>query len=99
VSPAPRRFFERDVRVLGAGRLTVALTAAVTDPAVLGLLGRLGYRAGTAIGRLPGTVDQVVDSTDVLSAVDRARVAPLVGLLPAGDPREESVGLRPLEGP
>ena len=99
VSPAPRRFHERDVRVLGAGRLTVALTAAVTDPAVLGLLGRLGYRAGTAIGRLPGTVDQVVDSTDVLSAVDRARVAPLVGLLPAGDPREEGVGLRPLEGP
>lgn len=80
VEPAPRRFYERDIRVLGAGRLTTALTAAVTDPAVLRLLERLGCRAGTTIGRLAGTIDQAVDSTDILSGVDRARVAPLLGL-------------------
>jgi hypothetical protein len=99
VSPQPRPFHDRDVRVLGAARLTGALTAAVTDPEVLGLLRRLGSRGGTTIGRLPGTIDQVVDSTEILSAVDRARVAPLVGLSPLGDPGEESVGLRPLERP
>jgi hypothetical protein len=79
VDPAPRRFFDRDIRVLAASRLTVALTSAVTDPAVLELLGRLGYRAGTDIGRLVGTIDQAVDSTDILSNVDRARLAPLLG--------------------
>jgi hypothetical protein len=75
VEPAPRRFYDRDIRVLGAGRLTDALTAAVADPAVLGLLDRLGRR-------LVGAIDQVVDSTDVLSAVDRERVAPLLGVDP-----------------
>ena len=73
VEPAARRFFERDIRVLGAGRLTQALTAAVRDPAVVGLLDRLGRRP-------VGTIDQVVDSTDVLSNVDRERVAPLLGV-------------------
>lgn len=72
VEPAPRRFFDRDIRVLGAGRLTQALTAAVTDPAVLGVLDKLG--------RSVGTIDQVVDSTDVLSSVVRPRVAPLLGV-------------------
>ncbi len=75
VEPAPRRFYDRDIRVLGAGRLTDALTAAVADPAVLGLLDRLGRR-------LVGAIDQVVDSTDVLSAVDREGVAPLLGVHP-----------------
>jgi hypothetical protein len=80
VEPAPRRFYERDIRVLGAGRLTRALTAAVTDPAVVDLLNRLGRRADKAIGRLVGTIDQAVDSTDILSSVDRERVAPLLGI-------------------
>ncbi len=32
VDPAPRRFHSRDIRVLGAGRLTRALTDAISDP-------------------------------------------------------------------
>jgi hypothetical protein len=80
VGVEPRPFFERDIRVLGAGRLTTALAAAVTDPAVRGLLASFGYRDRTVIGRLPGTIDQAVDSTDILTGVDRKRVAPLIGV-------------------
>lgn len=80
VDPAPRRFHDRDIRVLGAERLTVALTAAITDPQLRDLLDRVGLRHGT-VGVLPGTVDQAADSTDVLSSPARfRRAAPLLGL-------------------
>ncbi|GIJ65529.1 DUF4037 domain-containing protein [Virgisporangium ochraceum] len=71
VEATPRPFHDRDIRVLGAGRLTGALAAAITDPDVRALL-----------ARPVGTVDQAVDSTDILSAVNRERVAPLLGVRP-----------------
>jgi hypothetical protein len=81
VDPGPRRFHDRDIRVLGADRFTVALTAAITDPAVRALLERLGTRRGEPVGALPGTIDQAADSTDVLSHPARCRAAaPMLGL-------------------
>jgi hypothetical protein len=82
VDPAPRRFHERDLRVVGAERFTEALTAAVTDPEVDDLLARLATRGGDAtVGALPGAIDQAVDSVDVLSHPARCRAAaPLLGL-------------------
>ena len=80
LDPAPRRFHTRDIRVLDAERFTVALTAEITDPVLGGVLARLGVRRGT-VPRLPGTIDQASDSTDVLTAPARFRTAaPLLGL-------------------
>lgn len=81
VDPAPRRFHERNIRVVGAERFTEALTAAVTDPEVRALLARLGQRAGATVAALPGAIDQAIDSVDVLSHPARCRAAaPLLGL-------------------
>lgn len=60
VEPTVRLFFDRPFRVLGADRFGTALWGSITDPAVLLLAPHLG------------SVDQFVDSTDVLSAADRA---------------------------
>jgi hypothetical protein len=73
--PAPRQFHDRDIRVLGAERFTVALTASITDPEVRALLRRLGVRYDAPVPRLPGTIDQAVDSTDVLADPARCRAA------------------------
>ena len=79
VDPAPRQFYARDIRVVGGDRFTVALTAAITDDEVVALLDRLGHRAGggagATVGMLPGTIDQAVDSTDVLCHPARCRAA------------------------
>ncbi len=81
VDPAPRPYYTRDIRVLGADRLTVALTAAVTDPRVRALIDGLGGRRGGPIAKLPGTIDQVTDSTEILGdPARRRRAAPLLGL-------------------
>jgi hypothetical protein len=81
LDPAPRRFHTRDIRVVGAERYTVALAASITDPQVGALLGRLGHRRGGPLGSFPGTIDQAVDSTDVLARPDRCRAAgPMLGL-------------------
>jgi hypothetical protein len=69
VGAAPRQFYDRDVRVVGAEEFTVALTAEITDPV---LRDRLGRRHGR-IPRLPGTIDQAIDSADVLTNPDRFR--------------------------
>jgi hypothetical protein len=80
VDPAPRQFYERDITVLGAERFTVALAEEITDPVLRGLADRLGLRHGH-IPRLPGTVDQAVDSTDALAIPERFRkAAPLLGI-------------------
>ena len=60
LDPAVRRFHDRPAMVLGAGRFADACLATVTDPLLRGL-------------PLVGSVDQVADSTDVLSDVNRAR--------------------------
>jgi len=79
VDPAPRPFYTRDIQVVGAERFTVSLTAAIADPAVRALVEDLGERQG--VGRLPGAIDQAVDSTDVLTEPARCRAAaPLLGL-------------------
>jgi hypothetical protein len=60
VDPTARPFHTRPFRVLGAGRFAEACRAALTDPVLAGL---------------PpiGSVDQVVDSTPVLSNIATAR--------------------------
>ena len=79
VDPGPRRFHTRDIRVVDAAGFTVNLAAAITDPPVRALVDRLGQRQG--IGRLPGAIDQAVDSTDVLTHPARCRAAAaLLGL-------------------
>jgi Domain of unknown function (DUF4037) len=72
VNAAPRQFYDRDVRVVGAEEFTVALTAEITDPVLRDLIDRLGRRHGR-IPRLPGTIDQAIDSADVLTNPDRFR--------------------------
>lgn len=85
VDPHPRPFHTRDIRVLGADRLVPALTSAVEDPEVRALLGRLGGRHGGPVGTLPGTIDQSVDSTEILMDPARCRqAAAMLGLRPPG---------------
>lgn len=62
VDPTTRPYHSRPFQVLHAERFTAALTARITDP---------------AISSLPtiGTVDQFIDSTDVLSQPEPARAA------------------------
>jgi hypothetical protein len=80
LDPAPRQFYNRDIRVLAAERYTIALTAEITDPALRAVLKRVGLRHGT-IPRLPGTIDQAVDSTDLLGDPSFFRAAaPVLGL-------------------
>jgi hypothetical protein len=82
VDPTPRPFHTRDIRVIGAERFTVALTETVTDAQLRAVLARLGYRRGGTVGMLPGTIDQAVDSTDVLTHPDRCRAtASALGLI------------------
>lgn len=82
VDPAPRRFHDRDIRVVDAGRVTLALTAAITDPDVVRVVAAQGPRPGRDLGRLAGTVDQAVDCTDILCdhARRRAVTPALLGL-------------------
>lgn len=70
---------------MGARTNALGLAAEITDPVLRDLIDRLGLRHGT-IPRLPGTIDQAVDSTDVLSDPERFRAAgPLLGLPPGND--------------
>ncbi len=80
VDPSPRRFHDRDVRVLGASRLVESLAASVTDPDVRALIDGLGGRLdGTH--RLPGSLDQAMDCVDVLTNPRlRRHAGPALGL-------------------
>ena len=68
----------------GAGRGAVHRGAVRADhrPAAAGAAGSTGRRRDEPVGRLPGTIDQAVDSTDVLTDPDRFRAAaaPMLGL-------------------
>ncbi len=81
VDPSPRRFHTGDIQVLGAQRLTRALTDAISDPQLRALLTRLGHRPDGPLGHLPGAIDQAVDSVEVLTQPNRRRdYAPVLGL-------------------
>jgi hypothetical protein len=58
VEPTSRRYFSRPFTVIGADRFADACRAALTDPELASL-------------PLLGSVDQCVDSTDVLSHPER----------------------------
>lgn len=73
VDPAPHQFHDRDIRVTGSEGFATALASSITDPHVLAILAHQGRRSGAELGRLTGAVDQFVDSTDVLSDIDRCR--------------------------
>ncbi|HEU4422506.1 MAG TPA: DUF4037 domain-containing protein [Pilimelia sp.] len=61
IEPTVRPFHDRPFRVLAADRFAAATSRAITDPQV------------SALPPYIGGVDQFADSTDVLSAADRAR--------------------------
>jgi Domain of unknown function (DUF4037) len=87
LDPAPRQFYTRDIRVLHAERYTVALAAEITDPELRAVIDHFGVRHGT-VPRLPGTVDQALDSTDLLGDPVLFRAAaPLLGLPDVSRPR------------
>ncbi|MEU8615517.1 hypothetical protein AB0C29_46795, partial [Actinoplanes sp. NPDC048791] len=59
----------------------------ITEPEVRALVDRLGGLRGGPIGTLPGTIDQVTDSTEILGdPARRRRAGPLLGL--TGHPDE-----------
>ncbi len=81
VDPAPRRFYSRDIQVVGGQRLTRTLTDAISDPLLRALLARLGNRPDGPLGQLPGAIDQAVDSVEILTRPSRRRdYAPILGL-------------------
>jgi Domain of unknown function (DUF4037) len=75
VDPTPRQFHTRTIQVLDAARFTRALTDAITDPPVRALLTRLGRRGDGTVQRLPGTIDQAIDSVDILTDPARCRAS------------------------
>jgi len=82
VDPDPRQFFDRDIRVSAAARLVVTLVDSLTDPALRRLVDGLGGRMD-AMPRLPGSLDQAIDSVDVLTNLALRRAAgPTLGLPP-----------------
>jgi Domain of unknown function (DUF4037) len=78
LAPERRQFYERDFRVMGADRVVIALTDAITDPEVRACVDAAGRRDG--VPALAGTVDQFVDSTDVLE--NPARCTAVTAALP-----------------
>ncbi len=82
VDPDPGQFFDRDIRVSAAARLVVALVDSLTDPGLRRLVASLGGRLD-AMHRLPGGLDQAIDSVDVLTNLALRRAAgPTLGLPP-----------------
>ncbi len=67
--------------MLGAQRLTRALTDAISDPRLRTLLTRLGHRPDGPLGHFPGAIDQAIDSVEILTQPSRRRgYAPMLGL-------------------
>lgn len=66
VDPRPTRFFTRDIMISRAADAVAELVRAITDPEVRALIEGFGGRLD-GLHRLPGTIDQAVDSVDVLT--------------------------------
>lgn len=82
VDPRSTQFFDRDIRVSRAAEVVTALAGAITDQELLALIDGLGGRLD-GLHRLPGTIDQAVDSVDVLTNPRLRRAAgPILGLPP-----------------
>ena len=80
VDPSTRQFFDRDIRVGAGARLVATLAAAISDLEVRELIADLGGRLD-GMHRLPGAVDQAVDSVDVLTNPRlRQSAGPMLGL-------------------
>jgi len=78
--PTTRPFYTRDIQVLSSERFTEALAIAVTDPPLRALIDDASRRADGVL-TVRGTIDQVVDSVDVLDNPARCRAsAPALGL-------------------
>jgi hypothetical protein len=73
IEPARRQFYDRDIRIVGAGPVAIALAGAIADPTVSALVDAYGRNDG--VPRWPGAVDQFIDSTDVLTNRARCRAA------------------------
>ncbi len=77
VSPEPVEFWDRDIWTIGGDRWTQALTRAIRSPGVRDYVDGFGTREGdNGIGpvpRLPGAIDQISDSVDVLTHVGTRR--------------------------
>ncbi len=79
------QFFDRDIQVSAAEHLVTALVGSVTDPRVRQLIDGLGGRLD-GMPALPGSLDQAVDSVDILTSSRRRRGAgPVLGLSTGGD--------------
>jgi hypothetical protein len=71
VEPTRRQFWSRDIQVIDADRAVTALCDAITEPEVTAYVDASGRRE--SVPQLLGTIDQFVDSTDVLAHPDRCR--------------------------
>jgi hypothetical protein len=87
IEPGPRQFHQQDVQVLFGGRFTVALAQAIADPELRSLIDGtfVRERPEGGIPTLPGTIDQAVDSVDVLTHPDRCSDAQSMLGIPAGN--------------
>lgn len=66
INPDPIQFYDRDIRVSPAGEAVTGLIRTIQDPEILTMIDSLGGRMD-GLHRLPGAVDQAVDSVDVLT--------------------------------
>lgn len=80
VDTTPRRFYDRDITVVAAQELANNLAASIRDAELRQLIDTLGVR-NDGVCRLPGAIDQVIDSVEVLTSPERRMAtAALLGL-------------------
>lgn len=84
VDVSAHQFFDRDILVSSAEHLVRALVGSVTNPQVRHMIDGLGGRID-GMPALPGSLDQAVDSVDVLTSLRRRRGAAAVLGLTADD--------------
>ncbi len=77
VDPAPCRFYDRDIRVVRAEELANMLADTVRESQLRHLIDHCGARVD-GVYRLPGAIDQVIDSVEVLTCTERSQAAAAV---------------------